>query len=205
MLSNAKHNYTLANHLGLLSGPLFKDQKKKTVLSQSVKDKLQKKSDYQWLFNTTQLIDLDKDRMFMIVPKEETLDSEARPIGKALPRTLYPLPVPQKLTGDAKLAYEIMHPGQPLPNYDQLLEKYPHLATYSDDDHPVFSEKTDAMQEGQPGAAEWFARLDAEFAAGNTFGVDNNEDELLLRALRPEAPGVARKRGQKRSAAEIST
>lgn len=103
ILSNAKHNYAIANHLGVLSGTLFKDQKNKTVLSQSVKDKLQKKSDYQWLFNTTQLIDLDKDRMFMIVPKEDTLEGKARPIGIALPRTLYPLPVPMELTGDTKL------------------------------------------------------------------------------------------------------
>lgn len=98
-----------------------------------------------------------------------------------------------------------MHPGKNIPNFEQLILDHPHLASYDDKDHPVFSKATDAMQEGTPGAAGYFARLDESFASGNKFGVDDEEDELLLRVFCPEARETARKRGRKRSAAQIST
>ena len=107
-----------------------------------------------------------------------------RPIGTPLPRTLYPLPKPNRLSEDAEKAYLILHPDEPLPDYDELLRNHPHLAEYDDNHHHFFGTSEEALQEGTLGSKCVFDEIDVAAAGGERFFISEQDQDLLDRTFK---------------------
>jgi len=124
--------------------------------------------------------------MCLIVPVEDVCNVNGpRPIGKPLPRTLYPLPKPQRLSEDAEKAYRILHPGEPLPDYDRLLRNHPQLAAYDDKHHHFFGSSEEALQEGKfYWSTAIFQAIDDAHARGERFFVSEQDQHLLDRTFK---------------------